>query len=334
MREILDRPVGPRVQERLSMRSDADLEILFHWQRYLAAAPLCRNKRVLDCASGEGYGAHHLASVAGSVVGIDVDQGAVAAARARYRAGNLTFLHGSAERLPFADGSFEVVTSFETIEHLPPAAHARFLDEVRRVLVPDGVFLVSSPDRERTERMGPPNPFHLREYTEDELRATLQPRFSHLAFYVQDVNVASFLWPLDGAPAPFADQRVDHRSEEACPTSQPPIERLYLLAVCSAAPLDGVQLAGACQEIARQPLETLWNRIGNLEWRLRQAQPALHAMALLQRDYERLSVEHARVVAELAKARRASLPVERLRSAVGRTPAGPLLRALVDRLRR
>ena len=55
-----------------------------HWHRYAFARQFVAGKRVLDAACGEGYGSALLASVAASVVGVDIDAPAVAHAAERY----------------------------------------------------------------------------------------------------------------------------------------------------------------------------------------------------------------------------------------------------------
>ena len=72
------------------------------------------------------------------MTGADISPTAVAHARTRYAGvANLEFREADCAALPFADASFDVVVSFETIEHI--AAQEAFLDEIRRVLRPDGV---------------------------------------------------------------------------------------------------------------------------------------------------------------------------------------------------
>src|SRR5439155_16636321 len=89
-----------------------------------------------------------LAGSAASVVGVDADPEAVEFARARYPLGNVTFLQGNAEEIPVpGEHTFDVVTSFETLEHLSADGQGRFLAEERRLLRPGGLFLVSTPNR-------------------------------------------------------------------------------------------------------------------------------------------------------------------------------------------
>ncbi len=214
-----------------------------HWHRYLWARELCRGKRVLDVASGEGYGSFLLAGVARSVVGVDLSAPAVEHARQRYPAENLEFLVGRAEALPDQPpASFDVVVSFETIEHLGEAAQGPFLDEVRRVLAPGGLFVVSTPDKETySGELHEENEFHEREFTADEFRAFLSDRFAHLRFFGQRIFPISYLWPLD--PGARQDGLDEHQLEEGASRRLQPAEddrkrAMYLVALCSESPLE------------------------------------------------------------------------------------------------
>ena len=89
-----------------------------HLHRYIIAETACAGKRVLDLACGEGYGAAILARRAATVVGIDIDSESIIHARRRYYLTNLRFVIGSATDVPLPDASIDVITSFETIEHL------------------------------------------------------------------------------------------------------------------------------------------------------------------------------------------------------------------------
>ena len=116
----------------------------FHRARYEFALDHCRDKRVLDGACGTGYGAALIGSVAESVVGIDCAQDAIAYATATYAAPHVSFRTSFVESTPFPDDAFDVVLSFETVEHtLCPRAH---LMEIARVLDPSGVAIVSVPN--------------------------------------------------------------------------------------------------------------------------------------------------------------------------------------------
>ncbi len=156
--------------------------VAIHLKRYAFAEPWCRGKEVLDVACGAGYGSSHLAASAARVVGGDVSDETIAYARGRYAAPNVEFRTMDATALPFPDGSFDAVCSFETIEHL--ADRETFLDEVARVLRPDGVFIVSTPRADSTTDR-PDNPFHLVEYSAPDFERLLRERFDSVGLYGQ-----------------------------------------------------------------------------------------------------------------------------------------------------
>ncbi len=169
-----------------------------HWHRYVLAMPLARDLRVLDAACGEGYGSALLGRVAREVTGVDVAHDAVAHATRRYAGPGVRFAAASCTALPFPDASFDLVVSFETIEHL--AAQREMLAEFRRVLAPAGVLMLSSPNQPAYAALGPGrNEFHVRELTRDELAELLAPAFPEQCWYGQGIVARSAVWR-EGAP--------------------------------------------------------------------------------------------------------------------------------------
>jgi len=156
--------------------------VALHLKRYEFARPWCGGRNVLDAGCGVGYGTAHLAEVAASVLGVDRDEGAISYARERYARPNVEFRVGNLLDLDAADGAFDVVCSFETIEHLD--AVEAFLAEVVRVLRPNGVFLVSTPRVDETIR-APENPFHRVELSADDFEALLGGSFREVELYGQ-----------------------------------------------------------------------------------------------------------------------------------------------------
>jgi len=184
-----------------------------HLHRYLWAANLVKDKRVLDLASGEGYGSNILAAQASFVCGVEIDSEAVHHSAEKYRRPNLQFLQGDITRVPVVeDRSFDVIVCFEAIEHIEEQEH--LLQEVVRLLKPDGLFIVSTPNK-KVYRSGPeePNPFHVKELTLEEFGALLGGHFSDVRYLGQRVHPGSTLWPIgesDGqAGVEFAIARVD-----------------------------------------------------------------------------------------------------------------------------
>jgi SAM-dependent methyltransferase len=146
-----------------------------HVVRYRFAEDYCRGKDVLDAACGVGYGSHLLAAAARRVVGVDLADEAIEYARQHFKAENEEHHVMDVERMTFADDSFDVVCSFETIEHLPNPD--RFVAEVARVLRPDGIFLVSTPKVAETDR-NPANPFHTIEFSQADFESHLRKHFA------------------------------------------------------------------------------------------------------------------------------------------------------------
>jgi SAM-dependent methyltransferase len=170
-----------------------------HFHRYAVGLSIATGKDVLDIASGEGYGAAFLAMVARSVIGVDIDEASVRHAAARYPAMNLSFRVGSASQIPLADASVDMITSFETIEHL--VEHEQMLHEMARVLRPNGHLLISSPNRlVYSDARGYSNPFHLRELYFHEFRDLLRGFFPEVHIYGQRIFAACAIHPI-GASA-------------------------------------------------------------------------------------------------------------------------------------
>ncbi|GEM_PF-2020797 len=143
-----------------------------HLARYAFAAPLCRGRRVLDVACGEGYGTYLLAHAgASAVVGVDVAAEAIAVAEARFSAPGVRYLAGDATDLPAVLGGeapFDLIVSYETIEHVPDVD--RFLEGIRSVLAPDGIVILSAPNEPDPAGQGSANPYHRRGFSFDRFR--------------------------------------------------------------------------------------------------------------------------------------------------------------------
>jgi SAM-dependent methyltransferase len=127
------------------------------------------------------------------VVGIDVEVETVRYARARYGAPpNLGFVQADASAIPLKTASFDVVCSFETIEHLHDVS--AYLAEVRRVLTPTGVFVVSTPHAQRSTG-SPSNPHHVQEWSSEDFRSLLSTYFVQVRFFGQRrKETASLVW--------------------------------------------------------------------------------------------------------------------------------------------
>ncbi|NBB93012.1 MAG: methyltransferase domain-containing protein [Gammaproteobacteria bacterium] len=201
-----------------------------HWHRYAWAAELVGGRDVLDAACGEGYGSNLLAVRASSVTGLDLSEVAVAHARERYSRENLSFDRGDVTDLPYEADRFDVVVSFETLEHLE--AHETLLAEFRRVLRPGGFLVLSSPDRKTySDETGYDNPYHVRELYRDEFESLVSATFPAVRLYGQKLVFVSALWRLDGREGgQFLTDEEGSISTGAIPDYPP----LYFIALAAA----------------------------------------------------------------------------------------------------
>lgn len=158
-----------------------------HLSRYQFVASIVEGRRVLDVACGSGYGSSFLKrSGASLVVGVDISETAVSYAKKDSTEPSLAFVRADAESLPFANRQFDVVVTFETIEHL--ASPDRFLRECARVLRMGGTIVCSTPFRLASRPswvVKPRNRHHVREYTFSELETLLGESFEAIDRYGQ-----------------------------------------------------------------------------------------------------------------------------------------------------
>jgi len=209
---------------------------LEHLHRYLLASELCTGKTVLDVASGEGYGSAMIAGKAALVIGVDISEQAVTHARARYRAGNLEYRTGDCTAIPLPDASVDAVVSFETIEHHD--RHAEMIGEIRRVLKPGGVLLMSSPDKYYySEKPGTANAHHVKELYEDEFKALIEGSFRHVCYYGQTVAYGSVILAQTAAATQTTYWKEAGELRRAQGLAMP----LFWLAVASDAELPALQ---------------------------------------------------------------------------------------------
>ena len=272
-----------------------------HWHRYAFARLFTAGKRVLDAASGEGYGTALLAQSADAAFGLDIDFRTVAHATAAYRSiDRACFVTGSCDELPFADSSFDVVVSFETVEHLAAADQPRMVSEFARVLKTDGVLVFSSPNKAvYSDERQFSNEFHIHELYREGLEELLAPHFPAQQWWRQRVGFLSGIWrESDGqtAEAWLGDRDAVH------PYVGP--EAMYFLVVAAKAvaalPRDNRRLSVFADrddsEMARaqhHARETL-----RLDALLKSRDESLNARSAHISHLESLLAEHQRVVVQ------------------------------------
>jgi SAM-dependent methyltransferase len=146
------------------------IDLARHRAAYSFATRVARGARVLDLGCGTGYGSAELAEVSPFLVAIDR-----IAPDADYRRPSLGYVRADLHGIPLAPQSFDLVVSFQVIEHLEDPT--RYLRAIETLLRPGGTALIATPNVLQSDRE---NPFHVHEYEPDELRARLEAHFSEV----------------------------------------------------------------------------------------------------------------------------------------------------------
>lgn len=206
-----------------------------HWHRYLYASQFVSNKLVLDIACGEGYGSYLLAKTAEKVVGIDIDKETIMYASRKYAKHNLKFKIGSVDNIPInKEEIFDVIVSFETIEHVSEDKQEKFLKEVKRLLKKDGLFIVSTPNKLfYSDIPNYKNPFHIKEFYIEEFKQFLTKFFKHVKIFGQKVYPISYIWDIEKEnDYNVREFRIIETEQGFRPSDEPKIV-LYTIALCS-----------------------------------------------------------------------------------------------------
>jgi SAM-dependent methyltransferase len=172
---------GERMYWDLASKDDRQL----HLSRYAFARDTFEPEwKCLDAACGSGYGTAFLADKLQWVEGIDIDPHAIGYSLATYKKHNLNYRCADLQlMLPFEDAMFDCITSFETLEHV--CNQTTMISEFHRVLKPGGILIISTPDREMSERLGLDNHFHVAELSKTEFVRLLSRSFVVEGIYGQ-----------------------------------------------------------------------------------------------------------------------------------------------------
>jgi ubiquinone/menaquinone biosynthesis C-methylase UbiE len=162
---------------------DVAMDVRHRYAYSLVEAFAKPHHHLLDVGAGEGYGALIVADWVADYRGVDVSAEAMSAAARRYGGSKIQFDHYAGESLPYSDSSFDLITSFQVIEHV--ASVEIYLRELRRVARSDGHILITTPNRRLRLREGerPWNRYHLREYDDASLRLTVQEVFPDVELF-------------------------------------------------------------------------------------------------------------------------------------------------------
>ena len=162
---------GERVYEKKYRTTETGQNVyLMHIASYEFARKWCVGKRVLDLGCGTGYGTHQIAEDTTLMVGVDIDLESIDFAKREYKLPNLEYRHiGAGKPLQFEAESFDVILSFQVIEHV--GDDFGYLTEAKRLLCTNGTIIVITPDRRNRllSNQQPWNRWHLREYSQESI---------------------------------------------------------------------------------------------------------------------------------------------------------------------
>lgn len=157
------------------------INLTLHLHRYIFILPYVVDKKCLDVACGTGYGMQLISMVAKSVTGIDNDKKTLEWAKKNNIFYNtVKFIQTDLNKRDLS-GEFDVVISFETIEHLKSPEN--FLKNIKSVLEKNGLLILSTPINE------PDNPFHKHFFNWESITNLVEGIFGkNIRWYSQKIN--------------------------------------------------------------------------------------------------------------------------------------------------
>jgi 2-polyprenyl-3-methyl-5-hydroxy-6-metoxy-1,4-benzoquinol methylase len=163
-------------RERPSFEESNNVTVQRCFYAYEFSKPYIADKITADIGCADGYGTQFLADYTKSTVGVDYSEITIAEARAKHASKtNLTFKAGKVPPIPLEDESMDVITAFQFIEHIE--LRKAFMEDVKRVLKPGGIFICTTPNIKMSIAR---NPFHVFEYTFDEMQKEAASVFSSI----------------------------------------------------------------------------------------------------------------------------------------------------------
>lgn len=228
--------------ERILLEKESAMMIARHFCAYRFYAKYVAGRNVLDIGCGEGYGSNYLAEFARRVTAIDYDKQIIDYAGSKYNKDNLTFLTLDVREISSLKNKFDVICSFQVIEHINNAD--TFLEEINNLLAEGGIFICSTPNRLDASpgSQTPLNKFHIREYLWGEFKELLERHFkevgisglkrgSRLNFYrrLKKIGIFNFL-PKGVNPVRRFYDRID--CHDFSITTDNLTEALDFIAVC------------------------------------------------------------------------------------------------------
>lgn len=227
---------------------------LEHYHRYIYASQYCTNKRVLDIACGSGYGSSLLSEVAKSVVGVDIDENAIQWCKQSYNKKNLMFEVNSIDAINYPEKSFDIITCFETIEHVSSDQQKKAIELFGKILEDDGLFFCSTPSTTSPLHIED-NKYHVHELSEDEFYTLLSSHFKYVRIIGQSVCLCSTI-------GDFKDSNGSVHTTNKCRTG----DCKYLIGICSNSDITYIKTSSVYIETSSNILRKLTKIRNKLGW--------------------------------------------------------------------
>lgn len=199
-----------------------------HWHRYLCLTKFIGEKTILDAACGEGFGTNYLATTAKHVTGIDISKESIVHAKNRYTKENISFQVMGIDTLLLEDNSFDIIVSFETIEHVDENTQNQTLKEFSRVMKNNGILFISTPGIESPKHCKE-NEYHVKKCSYEEFFRMLKNNFQFVKITGQSVYSTSVIGACDGSAQTFNAHFPSFETPHSYDTRQDK----YLIAACS-----------------------------------------------------------------------------------------------------
>ncbi len=231
---------------------------LEHYHRYMFVMPYCQNKNVLDIACGAGYGSELMSRRAEKVLGADIDPKAIEYCSFHYTKDNLKFEVKSVDKIDYPQKTFDIITCFETIEHISEQQQKDAVALFGNVLKDDGILFISTPSLASPLHIKD-NKYHIHELSQNEFYNLLSLHFKYVNIIGQSVCLCSII---GGSPNKSGcDCRVEISQDYKIGDCK------YLMAICSNKEIPDINASSVYVDTSMATLiklTKLRNKIGGL----------------------------------------------------------------------
>jgi ubiquinone/menaquinone biosynthesis C-methylase UbiE len=155
-----------------------------HYKPYTYIYKQVEGKKILEIGCGAGYGINLVATKADKIKTVDIDIDSLNYAKNNSNATNIEYIHKNVLKgLDFEDNSFDIIISFQVIEHFTRKEVSTYLNEMKRVLKPYGRIYITTPNRDIRlfPLQKPKNKYHPIEYSYTSLKKILEKHYKNVS---------------------------------------------------------------------------------------------------------------------------------------------------------